>query len=85
MKPSPKPTRIEDACSTLEAHLFGYVGMKGVVINREAGNLGIGSDRIFVFVRAPMKQWRGSRPLEWEGWPLEWRFGVGPAKAYVAS
>ena len=77
MKPSPKPTRIEDACSTLHPHLFGG--------RCDLGNLGKASDRIFVYVWEAKHRWRGQTPHVWEGWPLEWRFGVGRPKPFEAA
>lgn len=44
----------------------------------DKGTVGIGSDRLFVYVRGT---WRGEKMASFEGVPVEWREKTGTARA----
>ena len=72
---------LEDACLRLRDHLFGRVRY-GI---DEPGFLGVGAGELFVYLHASRKKWRGPTPAEWEGYPVTYRYGVGPIVAAVAG
>lgn len=45
------------------------------------GNIGTGSDRLHVYVYG---KWRGEKPTEWQGVPVEWHVGMGKPRACAA-
>ncbi len=42
------------------------------------GFVGIGGGVIHVYMHATRKAWRGDTPPVWEGFPVNYTFGIGP-------
>lgn len=66
---------LEDAAADLKRALFGSAYDRGFV--------GIGHNKIFVYVHASKRQWREQTPSEWNGFEVEFRFGIGRIVAGV--
>lgn len=68
---------LKDAARSLREHLFGpHFGLS------DGGFVGIGADHIQIYVHARKRQWRGPIMDTWQGWPVTWRYGVGPIVAF---
>jgi hypothetical protein len=61
----------------LRDHLFGR--------SYDLGIVGIGSDRFHVYMFGKKNRWRGNKPAEWAGWPVEYHWGVGRPRALAAE
>ena len=50
---------------------------------KQDGFVGCGKDKLIVYVQMTKERW-GNRPQpnEWAGYPVTWRFGVGPIVAF---
>jgi hypothetical protein len=58
-----------DIDNQLRDHLFG---------NRyDLGMLGIGSNCYHAYIFCKESKWRGNKPTEWSGWPIEYHWNVG--------
>lgn len=64
------------AAALLYEHLFG----KGCGIEHP-GNVGMGNNELFVYIRVSKKQWRGPTPKKWEGFKVTYSFGRGIPRA----
>jgi hypothetical protein len=68
--------RLGRAALSLKQHLFG--------IARDRGFIGIadtGTGSIIVYAHASKRRWREPMLAEWEGYPVSYRFNVGPIVA----
>jgi hypothetical protein len=54
------------------------------LIYRPHGMVGVGTDKIIVFMYCRKKQWRSPLPQIYEGWPVEWQWNVGRPKPLTA-
>lgn len=70
------PTLMELACASLQKHLFTNPHPQ-----YPEGFIGMGKDKIHVYVHAKENRWRGPRPEIWEFLPVEYHFGVGQITA----
>jgi hypothetical protein len=64
------------ASITLREHLGLRYGAK------QDGFVGCAKDGLIVYIQMPKKKWRGAQPTEWAGYPVQWRFGIGPIVAF---
>ncbi len=48
----------------------------------QSGFVGCGKDELIVYIQMPKRRWRGEQPNRWEGFPVKWRFGIGPIVAF---
>ena len=39
---------------------------------------GVSEDSILIYVHEKARSWRAPTPKEWEGFPVRWKFGIGP-------
>lgn len=67
-------TKLGQACISLKKRLFGT--------DQELGFIGIGADEIIVYVHGGKRAWKGKQVFEWEGYPVRWRYNVGPIVAF---
>lgn len=70
---------IHAAAKSLHKHLFGRSDYS------HEGDIGMGLDKLHVYIRAGKKRWPGPTPSHWEGLPIIWHFGVGQARAFGAQ
>lgn len=69
---------MEQAAKTLQTHIID------LHYRREDFAIGMGSDRLHIYCHFPASRWRGVMLNTWDGFPIEWHFGVGRAKAFAA-
>jgi hypothetical protein len=63
---------MEAAAMDLKNYLFGP-GYR----TDAPGYIGIGTDRLFVYMKGSERAWLGKKPIEWLGWPVEWAWDTG--------
>lgn len=68
-----RKARMGEACLKLEFVLFGGTKFKGVLC--------MGTDKIIIYTQNSEREWFGHHHSEWEGFPLEWHYDCGEAKA----
>lgn len=71
---------LKEASKRLRAFLFGH----GYSLP-SPGFVGFGSGEIHVYLHAKKGRWRGETPNVWEGYPVNWTFGVGKIVAALAE
>jgi len=77
MSAIPTDTELKAATLRLKSHLFGT--------RYDLGFIGIGTNEIVVYVHGSRRQWEKLRVMEWEGFPVRWRYRVGPIVALASE
>lgn len=73
---TPEEGIIHKAAASLSAHLFG-----ASKVHPEA-SIGMGVDKLHVYVHCSKSRWPHDTPGEWDGFPIVWHFNIGTARAY---
>jgi hypothetical protein len=61
----------------LRDHLFGR--------SYDHGMVGIGTNNFHVYIFNSEKRWRGNKPTEWHGIPIEYHWNVGRPRALAEA
>jgi len=67
---------LEEASLALKKWVNEYAA-----IHRPNATVGVGADKIIVYMHWRKKDWRSPTPAVYEGWPVEWNWNVGRAVA----
>jgi len=63
---------LEEAALALKKWLNEYAP-----VYRSNAMVGIGVDKIIVYMHCRKKDWRSPTPAVYEGWPVEWQWNIG--------
>lgn len=69
-----QPVPLLEAARSLGEHLFGALPRIP-----HPGNVGVGTNELYVYVSVLASQWRGPKPHAWRGYPVTWAFRSAPA------
>jgi len=73
---SDEPTLPTQKLGRASIELSKHLGLRQG--DKHYGFVGCGKNELIVYIRIPKRQWRGLTPTKWKGYPVQWRFGIGP-------